>query len=115
MKNDKTLGLRSLYSNLGYSFLFALLLSAPGKAQEKPPVCLQLIVVDAQRAPVPGATVILIREGTNEENPTGVTRSDGSLNFANLKPGTIEVRISANGFSSLTQNVALSENLNSSF
>ncbi|MBI1791137.1 MAG: carboxypeptidase regulatory-like domain-containing protein, partial [Acidobacteria bacterium] len=55
-------------------------------------------VTDPSRAPIPGAAVKAVKEGTNETKETR-TNADGIFTLPYLDPGTYKIDITAQGFS----------------
>src|SRR5204862_1486516 len=68
------------------------------------------VVVDPNGAVVPGATITLTKDQTNEKRSQATTES-GRFNFASLQPGKYSVRIEHAGFETMLRtNVVLSAN-----
>jgi hypothetical protein len=84
MKNDMTIGTNFLTRAL-LAVLVIGLLTSHGKSQTTTAHTLRLSVVDAQGVFVPGALVVLERNGSQQEL-IGVTTEDGTVTFENLEP-----------------------------
>jgi hypothetical protein len=56
------------------------------------------VVVDKDGGLVPGATIVVTREGTGEKLPPQVTNASGAYSFPGLAPGKYKVTISLQGF-----------------
>ncbi|MDQ3667421.1 MAG: TonB-dependent receptor [Acidobacteriota bacterium] len=67
-------------------------------------------VSDSQGAVIPGAEVLLTEPATGSAK-TVVTDSDGNYSFQEIKPGTYQIKISKQGFSSYIADNVLVENL----
>ena len=67
-------------------------------------------VSDPQGAVIPGAEVLLTEPATGSAK-TVVTDSDGNYSFHEIKPGTYQIKISKQGFSSYIADNVLVENL----
>jgi outer membrane receptor protein involved in Fe transport len=66
------------------------------------------VVKDSSGAIIPKATIVAIQTSTNVQR-TSATTSDGYFNFPYLSPGNYQVKISAPGFATLTQeNITIS-------
>jgi Carboxypeptidase regulatory-like domain len=70
---------------------------------------LRLNVADTQGNVVPGATVFLNTENS-EQQITGVTAADGTVTFVDLQPGTSNVTVKATGFQRLERSVTVRAN-----
>src|SRR5204863_6333771 len=90
------------------------LLTSHGNSQTTTSLTLRLRVVDTQGCAIPGATVVLKREGPDQEI-TGVTTAAGTVNFVNLQPGTNKVTVRKTGFATLEQSVTVSVNQSNDF
>ena len=71
-------------------------------------------MVDAGGRAVPGARVVLSLEPADKEI-IQVTTTEGAVNFVNLRSGTTNVTVTANGFGPLKQSVTVNENQNNFF
>jgi hypothetical protein len=107
MKNDMTIGTNFLTRAL-LAVLVIGLLTSHGKSQTTTAHTLRLSVVDAQGVFVPGALVVLERNGSQQEL-IGVTTEDGTVTFENLEPGTSKVTVKAMGFVTLEKSVTIAE------
>ena len=68
------------------------------------------VAVDPNGAVVPGATITLTKDQTNEKR-SQATNESGRFNFASLQPGKYSVRIEHSGFETMLRtNVVLSAN-----
>lgn len=110
MKNHMTFRYHFNFANRALLVLFVIgLITSPGNSQTTTSLTLRLSVVDTQGSVVPGATVVLNRQGTDYET-TGVTSDNGIVTFADLQPGTNKVKVKATGFVTLEQSVTVSVN-----
>jgi len=90
------------------------LITSHATSQTNPSLTLRLSVVDTQGSGVPGATVVLNREGISGEI-TGVTTDDGTVTFVDVKPGSNTVTVKATGFATLEKSVIVGMNLSNDF
>src|SRR5687768_4226093 len=79
-----------------------LLLLLPASSFGQGTTAIRGIVLDEQRASMPGATVS-VRHAASGLERFVVTEADGSFELANLPLGTHDLRISMEGFSSFQQ------------
>jgi hypothetical protein len=77
--------------------LSAVVMSAPASAQTTTAAILGT-VVDPQGEIVPGATVTVVHEGTNETRVTTSDADRGTFQITSLAPGTYTVRVELQGF-----------------
>jgi Carboxypeptidase regulatory-like domain len=115
MKNHMTFRFgTNVSSRPVFALLLIGLLTAYGNSQTTTSLTLRIRLVDTQGSVVPGATVVLKREGTEQEI-TRITATDGTVTFANLQPGTTNLRVEATGFPTLEQSVTVSVNQSNDF
>ena len=107
MENDMTIG-ANFFTRALLALLLIGLLTSNGNSQTTTTPTLRLRVVDTQGILVPGATVVLNRNGSEQE-VIGVTTGNGTVTFDNLEPGTSKVTIRAMGFVTLEKSVTISE------
>jgi len=79
------------------SIFLSLLLPLLGMAQTANTTSISGLVTDPQGAVIPGASVTLKDNGTNQER-TIKTNDEGRYVFANLDPGDYQIMVSATGF-----------------
>lgn len=107
MKNDMTIG-ATFFTRALLVVLIIGLLTSHGNSQTTTALTLRLSVIDTQGVLVPGAIVVLNRNG-NEQELIGVTTEDGTVTFENLEPGTSKVTVKAMGFVTLQKSVTITE------
>lgn len=95
--------MKSLFGKLLLSvFAFIFIFSASGFAQDLDDVTIGGRIVDANNAPIVGATVVATLTTTGVER-TVVTDEDGRYRIVELPPGTYKVKASASGFGAKEQ------------
>jgi hypothetical protein len=78
------------------------LIWAAGAAAQISTAVLDIQTVDQAGVPLPGVTVVLTQPATGLQR-TGVTDSDGFVEFAALAPGTYTLNVNLPGFSPVTE------------
>jgi hypothetical protein len=89
-------------------FLLALL-CAPAAFAQTHRASIRGTVVDPNKAVIPGATVKLINEATNETRIV-TSGAEGEYAVSSLAPGTYRVEVEARGFETIRQNISLQVN-----
>jgi len=101
----KSLGERSLLKQAGLAFLLVAftvaVLPSPGYGQGAT-AAINGTVSDSSGAVIPGATVVL-RSGTTGIERSAVTNLAGEYVFPDVVPGTYTLKVSKEGFSTVTQ------------
>jgi hypothetical protein len=90
------------------------LLTSHATSQPAASTILRINVVDVGGSAVSGATVVLNWEPADNEI-TQVTNAEGAVTFVNLRPGTTNVTVRANGFATLKQSMTVNENQSNDF
>ncbi|HEV2882448.1 MAG TPA: TonB-dependent receptor [Pyrinomonadaceae bacterium] len=90
-------------------FLLLALCIAPAAFAQTHRASIRGTVVDPNKAVIPGATVKLINEATNETR-TVTSGAEGEYALSALTPGTYRVEVEARGFETTRQNISLQVN-----
>ncbi|HEX8130756.1 MAG TPA: TonB-dependent receptor [Pyrinomonadaceae bacterium] len=91
------------------SFLLILCCIAPATFAQTHRASIRGTVVDPNKALVPGATLKVINEATNETR-TVTTGAEGEYTVSSLAPGTYRVEVEAGGFETKKQTITLQVN-----
>ncbi len=93
--------LRSLLMTVGLAMLLTLPLVAQNPTPSAAISAVVGTVTDANGNAVEGATVVL-QAGVSSDSDTLVTTDNGFFDFENLKPGTYQITVQAQGFADWT-------------